>query len=47
VLSKTDLSTSQWDIEEEAIDGSISTFNIWNGNHLGTPSKFYKIEIDQ
>jgi hypothetical protein len=31
VLSKTDLSTSQWDIEEEAIDGSISTFNIWNG----------------
>jgi hypothetical protein len=47
VLSKTDLSTSQWDIEEEAIDGSISTFNIWNGNHLGNPSKFYKIEIDQ
>jgi GH35 family endo-1,4-beta-xylanase len=46
VLSKTDLSTSQWDIEEEAIDGSISTFNIWNGNHLGTPSKFYKVEID-
>jgi arylsulfatase A-like enzyme len=47
LLSKTDLSTSQWDIEEEAIDGSISTFNIWNGNHLGNPSKFYKIEIDQ
>ena len=47
VLSKTDLTSSQWEIEEEAIDGSISTFNIWNGNHLDAPSKFYKVEIDQ
>jgi len=46
VLSKTDLTSSQWEIEEEAIDGSISTFNIWNGNHLEAPSKFYKVEID-
>ena len=47
VLSKTDLLSDQWEVEEEAIDGNISTFNIWNGNHLGAPSKFYKVEIDQ
>ena len=47
VMSKTDLGASQWVVEEEAIEGNISTFNIWNGNHEDYTSKFYKIEIDQ
>lgn len=46
ILATTDLSSNQWDVEEEAIQGNLSTFNTWLEDHLGAVSKFYKIEID-
>lgn len=46
ILTKTDLTSNQWDVQEEAIQGNLSTFNTWIESHSGALSKFYKIEID-
>jgi hypothetical protein len=46
VLSSADLSSSQWNVVEEAIPGDLRYQNTWTNEHQGADAKFFKVEID-
>ena len=46
ILSKSDLTSPNWTVVDEAVSGSFGGVNYWSETHNGVPAKFYKIEID-